>query len=38
MAIKAVVFGDAGTQHQMIGLNRENVEWILNGDVFTLLR
>jgi hypothetical protein len=36
MAIKAVVVDDAGTQHLIIGLNRENAESILAGDVFTL--
>ena len=36
MAIKAVVVDQStGTQHLILGLNRENVESLLNGDVFT---
>jgi hypothetical protein len=36
MAIKAVAVDDQGTQHLIIGLNRENINSLLNGDVFTL--
>ena len=36
IAIKAVVLDQSGTQHLIIGLNRDNVESLLNGDVFTL--
>jgi hypothetical protein len=36
MAIKALVVDQStGTQHLILGLNRENVESLLNGDVFT---
>jgi hypothetical protein len=38
MAIKAVVVDDQNTQHLIIGLNRDNVNSLLNGDVFTLPR
>jgi hypothetical protein len=38
MALKAVAVDDSGTQHLIIGLNRENVESILRGDVFTFAR
>lgn len=38
MAIKAVAVDDAGAQHLIIGLNRENIESILEGDVFTFAR
>ena len=36
MAIKAVVVDDENTQHLIIGLTRENVNSLLDGDVFTL--
>jgi hypothetical protein len=38
MAVKAIAADDAHTQHLIIGLNRENVESILRGDVLTLPR
>jgi hypothetical protein len=36
MAIKAIAVDDENTEHLIIGLNRENVESLLRGDVFTL--
>jgi hypothetical protein len=36
MAIKAIALDDENTQHLIIGLNRENIESLLRGDVFTL--
>ena len=36
MAIKAVAVDDENTQHLIIGLNRNNVNDLLDGDVFTL--
>jgi hypothetical protein len=36
MAIKAVAVDDQNTEHLIIGLNRENVNDLLDGDVFTL--
>jgi hypothetical protein len=36
MAIKAVAVDDENTEHLIIGLNRDNVNSLLNGDVFTL--
>lgn len=36
MAVKAVVVDESGTHHLIVGLNRENVKSLLNGDVFTL--
>jgi hypothetical protein len=36
MAIKAVAVDDANTHRLIIGLNRENIESLLRGDVFTL--
>ena len=36
MAIKAVAVDDENTQHLIIGLNRDNVNDLLDGDVFTL--
>jgi hypothetical protein len=36
MAIKAIAVDDTNTHHLLIGLNRENVESILRGDVFSL--
>jgi hypothetical protein len=38
MAIKAVVLDGSGTHHLIIGLNRENVESLVGGDVFALPR
>ena len=35
-AIKAVAVDDENTQHLIIGLNRDNVDSLLDGDVFTL--
>jgi hypothetical protein len=36
MAIKAVAVDDENTQHLIIGLNRDDVNSLLDGDVFTL--
>ena len=36
MAIKAVAVDDENTQHLIIGLNRDNVDSLLDGDVFAL--
>jgi hypothetical protein len=36
MAIKAVALDDQNTEHLIIGLNRDNVNSLLDGDVFTL--
>jgi hypothetical protein len=36
MALKAIVVDDENIQHLIIGLNRENVESLLEGEVFTL--
>jgi hypothetical protein len=36
MAIKAVAVDDQNTQHLIIGLNRENIDSLLHGDIFTL--
>jgi len=36
MAIKAVAVDDKNTQHLIIGLNRENVNSLFYGGVFTL--
>ena len=36
MAVKAIAVDDANTHHLIIGLNRENIESLLRGDVFTL--
>jgi hypothetical protein len=38
MAIKAIAVDDENTHHLLIGLNRENVDSILRGDMFTLPR
>jgi hypothetical protein len=38
MAIKAVAVDDQNTQHLLIGLNRDNINSLLDGDVFTLPR
>jgi hypothetical protein len=35
MAIKAAAMDEAGVHH-LIGLNRENVDSLLNGDIFTV--
>ena len=35
MAIKAVLVDQNNTHHLVIGLNRENIESILRGDVFS---
>ena len=37
MAVKAIV-DDENVQHLIIGLNRENIESLLRGDVFRLPR
>jgi hypothetical protein len=36
MAIKAVAVDDENTQHRIIGLNRDDVNSLSDGDVFTL--
>ena len=36
MAIKAVAVDDENTHHLIIGLSRDNINSLLNGDVFTL--
>jgi hypothetical protein len=36
MALKAILFDKENIQHLVIGLNRENVDSLLRGDVFTL--
>ena len=36
MAIKAIVVGNEGVQHLVIGLNREDVESLLQGNGFRL--
>jgi hypothetical protein len=36
MAIKAVLVDESDTHHLVIGLNRENVNSLLDRDVFTL--
>ena len=38
MAIKAIALDDENTEHLIIGLNRENIESLLRGDVFTISR
>ena len=38
MAVKAIVVDDSNIHHLIVGLNRENVESMLRGDVFTLPR
>jgi hypothetical protein len=35
MAIKALLADESGTRHLILGLNRENVDSIVNGNVFT---
>lgn len=36
MAIKAVAIDDTGTRHLVIGLNRENMNTLLNGNILIL--
>jgi hypothetical protein len=36
MAVKPIVVDDENVQHLIIGLNREDIESLLRGDVFTL--
>ena len=36
MALKAIVVDEENVQHLIIGLNRENIESLLRGDMFTL--
>jgi hypothetical protein len=36
MAVKAIMVDEDNIQHLIIGLNRENIESLLRGDVFTL--
>ena len=36
MAIKAVAVDDENVQHLIVGLNRDNINSLLDGDVFTL--
>ena len=38
MAVKAIALDDDNVQHLIIGLNRENIESLLRGDVFRLPR
>jgi hypothetical protein len=38
MAVKAIVLDDNNTQHLIIGLNRDNIDSLLRGDVFRLPR
>jgi len=38
MAIKVVAVDDQNTQRLIIGLNRENIDPLLDGDVFKLPR
>jgi hypothetical protein len=35
MAIKALLADESGTRHLILGLNRENVDSIVDGNVFT---
>lgn len=35
MGVKAIAVDDENTHHLIIGLNRENIESLLRGDVFT---
>jgi len=35
MAVKAIALDDDSVQHLIIGLNREDIESLLRGDVFT---
>ncbi|MGA8026626.1 MAG: hypothetical protein WB992_05730 [Bryobacteraceae bacterium] len=34
MAVKAVVVDASGAHHLILGLDRENMDWLLDGDVF----
>ena len=36
MAVKAIVLDDENVQHLIIGLNRENIESLLYGDILRL--
>jgi hypothetical protein len=36
MAVKAIVVDDENVHYLIIGLNRQNIESLLRGDVFTL--
>jgi hypothetical protein len=36
MAIKAIAVDDSNTPHLIIGLNRDNIESLLRGDIFKL--
>jgi hypothetical protein len=36
MAIKAVAVDDENTEHLVIGINRDEVESLLDGDIFKL--
>jgi hypothetical protein len=36
MAVKAILVDEENVHHLVIGLNREDVESLLRGDVFTL--
>jgi hypothetical protein len=36
MAVKAIVMDQENVEHLIIGLNREDVESLLRGEVFTL--
>jgi hypothetical protein len=36
MSVKAVAGDEVGTQHFIIGLNREDIKSLLKGDVLTL--
>jgi len=38
MAVKATCIDDSNTVHLLIGLNRENIESLLRGEVFKLPR
>ena len=38
MAVKAIALDDDNVQHLIIGLNRENIESLLRGDMFKLPR
>ena len=38
MAVKAIALDDDNVEHLIIGLNRENIESLLRGDVFKLPR
>jgi len=38
MAVKAIALDDDNVQHLIIGLNRENIDSLLRGDIFKLPR